>query len=144
MTLLSINPANDQTIAEYQTHSAEKTDQLIKQARSAFESWRFTPLERRAKVLHRAADILRDNRESYALLMTREMGKPVSQSLAEIDKCAGACQFYADKSIEFLAPDTVKTEAPESFVCYEPWVLFWRSCHGISHSGRCSDLPLPD
>ena len=120
MTLQSINPANEQMIAEYQTHTPEKVDQLITEARSAFESWRFTPLPDRARVLHKAADILKSNRDSYALLMTREMGKPVSQSLAEIDKCASACLFYADKSSEFLAPDMVMTEASESFVCYEP------------------------
>jgi len=120
MTLLSINPANDQTIAEYKTHTTEKTDQLIKEARSAFESWRFSPLPDRARVLRNAAEVLKSNRESYALLMTREMGKPVSQSLAEIDKCSSACLFYADKSSEFLAPDMVMTEASESFVCYEP------------------------
>jgi succinate-semialdehyde dehydrogenase/glutarate-semialdehyde dehydrogenase len=120
MTLLSINPANDQTIAEYEPHSRGKTDQLIAGARTAFESWRHTPLKDRAAVLRNAADVLRANRQSYALLMTREMGKPVSQSLAEIDKCAGACLYYADKSVEFLAPDMVMTEAAESFVCYEP------------------------
>lgn len=120
MTLLSINPTNGQTIAEYQTHSKEKVDQLVANARSAFQDWRFSPLGERASILNKAADVLESNRESYALLMTREMGKPVSQSLAEIDKCAGACRFYADKSGEFLAPDMVNTEASESFVCYEP------------------------
>jgi succinate-semialdehyde dehydrogenase/glutarate-semialdehyde dehydrogenase len=120
MTLLSINPANDQTIAEYEPHTRGKTDQLIADARTAFESWRYTPLNDRAEVLRNAADVLRNNRQSYALLMTREMGKPVSQSLAEIDKCAGACLYYADKSVEFLAPDMVMTEAAQSFVCYEP------------------------
>ncbi|MBT8146740.1 MAG: NAD-dependent succinate-semialdehyde dehydrogenase [Gammaproteobacteria bacterium] len=120
MTMLSINPATGQTIAEYQTHSTEKVEQLITEARTAFESWRFKPLAERAEVVRKAAAILNKNRESYALLMTREMGKPVSQSLAEIDKCADACVFYAEKSSEFLAPDRVKTNAPESFVCYEP------------------------
>ncbi|MCB1669976.1 MAG: NAD-dependent succinate-semialdehyde dehydrogenase [Gammaproteobacteria bacterium] len=120
MTLLSINPANGHTIAEYKTHSQEKVDQLIADARTAFEDWRQVSLTDRSRVLSRAAEILKTNRESYALLMTREMGKPLSQSLGEIDKCADACRFYADKATEFLAPDMVMTEAPESFVCYEP------------------------
>lgn len=120
MTLLSINPVNEQTIAEYKTHSADRVDELITEAKAAFEEWRFTPLKERASILRNTASLLKDNRESYALLMTREMGKPISQSLAEVDKCADACLFYADKSAEFLAPDMVVTEAPESFVCYEP------------------------
>jgi len=120
MTLLSINPANGHTIAEYQSHSREKVDQLIDAAKAGFEHWRQVSLTERSKVLRRAAEVLKDNRESYALLMTREMGKPLSQSLAEVDKCAGGCLFYADKASEFLAPDMVVTEAPESFVCYEP------------------------
>ena len=98
MTLLSINPVNEQTIAEYKTHSADRVDELITEAKAAFEEWRFTPLKERASILRNTASLLKDNRESYALLMTREMGKPISQSLAEVDKCADACLFYADKS----------------------------------------------
>ncbi len=120
MTLLSINPANGHTIAEYKTHGQEKVDQLIDNAMSAFNDWRQASLTDRSRVLRTAAEILKTNRESYALLMTREMGKPITQSLAEIDKCADACRFYADKATEFLAPERVITESPESFVCYEP------------------------
>ncbi|MEZ5488932.1 MAG: NAD-dependent succinate-semialdehyde dehydrogenase [Gammaproteobacteria bacterium] len=120
MTLTSINPATGQPIAEYEPHSAEQVDQLISNADAAFRSWRQVPIKERSQVLRRAGDVLKQNRHSYAMLMTREMGKPLAQSLAEIDKCADGCLFYADKAGEFLAPDLVMTEAPESFVCYEP------------------------
>jgi len=120
MSLLSVNPANDQTIAEFEPHSLKKTDQLIANAKTAFNSWRHTAVKDRADILRKAAEILRNNRLPYALLMTREMGKPVTQSLVEIDKCASACLYYADKSAEFLAPEVVTTEASESFVCFEP------------------------
>jgi len=120
MTLISINPANDHTIAEYESHTPEKVDALIADARKAFENQRGTSLKERSRVLRNAAEILKSNRESYAMLMTREMGKPLTQSRGEIDKCADACLFYAGRAGEFLAPDMVDTEAPESFVCYEP------------------------
>ena len=123
MTFQSINPATNEVIATYQVHSEEEIKASIDKAHAAFKDWRLTTMEHRAACLKRAAEILRDNKQEYALLMTREMGKPINQALMEIEKCASACDHYANHSAEYLAQENVETNAAESFICYEPMGL---------------------
>src|SRR5689334_17177593 len=68
----------------------------------------------------RAAKILRENRKEYARLMAEEMGKPFTQGLSEVEKCAWGCEFYAQEAQRFLSPETIETDATKSFVTYEP------------------------
>lgn len=120
MSIRSVNPATDELIQSYESHSEADVEKAIKNAHSAFQSWRFIDIDERAGYLTKAAEILKSNINKYSLLMTREMGKPVTQARAEIEKCADGCQFYAQRASEFLAPEVVETDSPESFVCYEP------------------------
>lgn len=92
----------------------------IHTAQSAFEHWKITSFEERTLLLQKLKTLLEGHRMRYASLMTKEMGKPITQSLAEIDKCGWLCDYYAENAESFLQNQYIETEAEESFVTYEP------------------------
>jgi len=118
--LTSINPANNKTIKSYTEMQGEEISQIISQADEAFNSWKETSFIHRTKLMHNVASVLRNNSEEYSLLMTTEMGKPIKQSRAEVEKCAWVCDYYADNAEKFLRDEIIKTEASKSFVSYQP------------------------
>ncbi|HRP93323.1 MAG: NAD-dependent succinate-semialdehyde dehydrogenase [Ignavibacteriaceae bacterium] len=118
--LTSMNPANNKTIKSYTEMQGEEISQIISQADEAFNSWKETSFIHRTKLMHNAASVLRNNSEEYSLLMTTEMGKPIKQSRAEVEKCAWVCDYYADNAEKFLRDEIIKTEASKSFVSYQP------------------------
>ena len=120
MAIHAINPATDEVIHRYEETSADETEQAIMEANHAFEQWRRMDFSKRAAPARTAATLLRKKREEYARLMAAEMGKPIAQGRAEADKCALACEYFADNAGKFLAAETVKTEAAKSFVAFEP------------------------
>ena len=120
MPLRSINPANGAVIAEYSEHSPEEIGRRIAGGADAFPKWRRIPVAERAAMLLPLAQLLRSSRESHARLMAVEMGKPVAQGLAEIDKCADTCEYYARQAATLLAPRAVATDASESKIAFEP------------------------
>ena len=120
MTIRSINPATGQQLADYEEMTAGSVREAVGKAHSAFLAWRRTGFSSRAGLMRRAAQLLRDNSGQYADLMAREMGKPVRDGVAEIQKCALTCDFYADNAEPFLALEPVKTEARNSFVMFQP------------------------
>jgi succinate-semialdehyde dehydrogenase/glutarate-semialdehyde dehydrogenase len=81
-------------------------DEALARAAAAFEEWRDRPLRERERLLARAGDVLRENACEYAGTMTREMGKPIAQAVAEVEKCAWACDHYAEHASAYLAPET--------------------------------------
>src|SRR5438128_8612826 len=89
-------------------------------AHAAFLQWREVPFARRAQRMREAAQILRTRRAEYARTMTLEMGKPIVQGEAEVDKCAWACEYYADHAEAFLAEQPRETEASRSYVRFDP------------------------
>lgn len=120
MPLRSINPATSAVIAEYPEHGQEEIGQRIANAAATFQTWRRKPVAERAALLISLADTLRSGREQHARLMALEMGKPISQGLAEIDKCADTCDYYARNAERLLAPRGVTTEASASKITFEP------------------------
>ncbi len=120
MTILSINPATEEQLAAFEEFTPEQIEQAIAGAYEAFRAWAASPFERRSEVLSQAARYLRRNRERFARLMTLEMGKPIVESEAEVDKCAWVCDYYAENAQRFLSPEVVQTNARESYVAYEP------------------------
>jgi succinate-semialdehyde dehydrogenase / glutarate-semialdehyde dehydrogenase len=116
MTIRSINPATGQQLADYEEMTAGSVREAVGKAHRAFLAWRRTGFSSRAGLMRQAAQLLRDNSGLYADLMAREMGKPVRDGVAEIQKCALTCDFYADNAEPFLALEPVKTEARNSFV----------------------------
>ena len=92
----------------------------INTAQEAYGYWKATPLASRIEQIQELRETLRRNRLHYATLITQEMGKPIVQALAEVDKCGLLCEYYAAHASAFLQPKQVVTDAYESFVTYEP------------------------
>ena len=116
----SINPANNQLIKEYKEHSVGETARIVEKTNIAFENWRESKFTERTAKMHKVADILRQNREEYARLMTMEMGKIIRESRAEVEKCAWVCDYYADNAEKFLSDEIIETDASLSYVAFDP------------------------
>ena len=116
----SINPATGEIIREYREHSVADTEQIIRDVSSAWEQWKETPFAEKSELMRKAARILRERKETFAKLMTMEMGKLLKESEAEIEKCAWVCDFYADHAPEMLKDEMVETDASRSFVMFQP------------------------
>lgn len=120
MPFESLNPSTGERIRTYPSLDEAGMDAVLERASAAYEGWRATSFAERATRLRRAARILESERPEYGRLMTREMGKPIRSAVAEVEKCAWACRFYAEHAQHFLADETVWTEAEHSYVRYEP------------------------
>ena len=117
---VTINPANGEKVAEYERITIAEATSKIAKAHKAYQHWRVLSYGERAKYMHKVADILEANTAEYAQLATLEMGKIISQSRKEIEKCARICRYYADNAATLLANETVKTEARKSYVTFQP------------------------
>jgi len=120
MAISTLDPTTGQLIRSFVPLAAAEIDDRLTRSIAAFRAQRAVPIEVRAQCLRRAAAVLRDEQRRHAKLMTSEMGKPIAQSVAEIEKCASACDYYADKAAGFLADERVSTDAAASFIRYEP------------------------
>ena len=118
--VVTINPATVERLAEYPGFSDADVDSALARADVAQRAWAALPTGERAVVLRRVAAILRDEIDDLALLVTREMGKPLVESRAEVEKCATTCDYYADNAAAFLADEPVDTSADRSWISYEP------------------------
>ena len=118
--LKSINPATGDCVREYPEMLFDEASGAIQAADRAFGVWRRTEFSVRAACLKNAAGLLRRNQAEYARLMAIEMGKPVAQGRAEVEKCAWVCDFYAEHGASFLAPELVPTDAAKSYVAFQP------------------------
>ena len=119
-TIESVEPATETVRARFDSHSAAAVADAIAQADAAFQTWRTVPIADRAVPMHALARLLRDRKDRYARTITTEMGKPITEALAEIEKCAFTCDFYADHAAAFLADEPVVANARESLVAFEP------------------------
>ncbi|MDX9893007.1 MAG: NAD-dependent succinate-semialdehyde dehydrogenase [Patescibacteria group bacterium] len=120
MALKSINPTTGEIIAEIPELTDEQIIVKITAAQTAFLSWRQTSFSQRTKRLNALAGILRNQSEAIAATMAEEMGKPIKEGMAEIEKCAWTCEYYAVNAQNFLIPEKVETDASQSFISYEP------------------------
>jgi succinate-semialdehyde dehydrogenase/glutarate-semialdehyde dehydrogenase len=120
MPLQSINPANGEIVATYKEMSAREVQSVVVDAHEAYLGWRNTSFHERAALMGKASALLRGNSPEYARLMAEEMGKPIHDGIAEVEKCAAGCDYYAENAEGFLAPETVRTEARNSFIAFRP------------------------
>jgi acyl-CoA reductase-like NAD-dependent aldehyde dehydrogenase len=118
--LYSINPATEETLGSFQVHTEKEVHSLLESAGKAFSAWRNETFPRRADFMKRAADYLRRNKNRLAGIMTAEMGKPIVESEAEVEKCAWNCQFYAENAEAFLKNEPRLSNAVESYIQYPP------------------------
>jgi succinate-semialdehyde dehydrogenase / glutarate-semialdehyde dehydrogenase len=120
MALKTINPATEEVIAEFDELSDEEVEAKISKAENCFQEWRHLSFEERGSYFLKAAELLKSKSREYGELMTLEMGKPVKQAVAEAEKCAWVCEYYAEKAEEILAKEVVETDAGESYIQYDP------------------------
>jgi len=120
MAFVSMNPATGEILEHIDEHSSSDIQRLLHRAAATFRQWRGVSFERRAALMRNAADVLETQRERYARSITLEMGKPIVQSRAEIDKCATVCRHYAQYAEEMLAEEAVASDATRSYVRFDP------------------------
>lgn len=119
-SVVTVDPTTGAELARYPAHTAEQIDDLLDRAGTAFIGWRHLALKQRAEVLERTAELLRLRREDYAALITAEMGKPLAEARAEVDKCALNCSYVAEQAQGWLADEPVEAAPTASWVRFEP------------------------
>ena len=120
MAIESVNPATGEILETFRESTREDVDRMLAAAHAAFLEWRDTRFAARAKNMRQAATMLRTRKPDYARLMTLEMGKPIVQAEAEVEKCAWACEYYADHAEALLAEQPRQTDASRSYVRFDP------------------------
>lgn len=120
MTIESINPATGKTIKSYTLHSQQEVSEKVNAVHKAWLSWKETSFEQRSALLNRMAEVLLHRKGELAKLMALEMGKPITQGVAEVEKCASVCKYYAEYANDQLADMIIETEASKSFVAFNP------------------------
>ncbi|GAB1348569.1 NAD-dependent succinate-semialdehyde dehydrogenase [Ignavibacteriales bacterium] len=116
----SVNPHNGEVIAEYTGMDLHEVMSVINDVDDAFHQFKKTDFEFRKNLLKRVSDILRMQKSEYARLMALEMGKPILQGMAEAEKCAWVCDYYAENAESFLKDEIIATDAQKSYVTYQP------------------------
>ncbi len=119
-TIETRNPATGGLLQSYAIHSAEEVDARLAVAHAAFTHWRETSLAERAFAIRGLASIMRNEKSRLASLMTAEMGKPIVEAEAEVEKCAWCCEYYAENTMRHLADDSIATNAARSYVAFRP------------------------
>jgi len=114
------NPATGQELQRYPAHDTAGVELALAEVHAASVVWAATPLDERLTLLRRAGKLLGERREQYATLITSEMGKPLTEALAEVDKCAWNCEVVADLAPGWLADHEVASAASRSWLSYEP------------------------
>jgi succinate-semialdehyde dehydrogenase/glutarate-semialdehyde dehydrogenase len=120
MPIATINPATGETIKEFAAHTEREIEEKIARAAEAFRAHRRTSFGERAGKMLCAAEILEAEKDSFARMMTTEMGKPVRSARDEAAKCAWVCRYYAENAEAFLSDEEIATTATRSFVRYQP------------------------
>ncbi|MFE6529267.1 MULTISPECIES: NAD-dependent succinate-semialdehyde dehydrogenase [Streptomyces] len=118
--IVSTDPATGTELARYAPQSAEEVDGILDAVAAAQAAWRRRDITDRTPLLREMARVLRNGKDHYAALITAEMGKPVTEARAEIEKCATTCEYYAEHASEQLADRPVASDATESAVVYDP------------------------
>jgi len=120
MPFISLNPTTNQVIQIHTSWDAHRLEQALEKAHSAQQTWAQTTFPQRAEVLRNVAIHLHARRDQYATLITKEMGKPLREARAEVEKCAGGCDYYAQHAGDFLRAEPVESDAGKSYVAYYP------------------------
>jgi succinate-semialdehyde dehydrogenase / glutarate-semialdehyde dehydrogenase len=118
--IASVNPALSQTVKTFEAIDAAELERKLALATATYERYRTTSFDQRGEWLRRSADIVETDKRRYAELAVIEMGKPIRQAIAEVEKCASACRYYAERGAAMLAEEIVETDAAQSFVRYDP------------------------
>jgi succinate-semialdehyde dehydrogenase / glutarate-semialdehyde dehydrogenase len=118
--LKSINPFDQSVVAEFEVHDTGTIEKKVAAARKTFTAWKKQDFSHRAALMKRAGEQLRQHKTEYARIISMEMGKIVAESVAEVEKCANGCDFFADHAAAFLKDQTISTEASKSLIAFQP------------------------
>ncbi len=116
----SINPANDILIQEYPEISSEEAHHIIDKVELEWQNWRNSSFKYRSNLMMALALELKTNKAHYAKIITDEMGKPINESLGEVEKSAWVCEYYAEQAEKMLTDEVINSDASQSFVSFEP------------------------
>ncbi len=120
MPIATINPVTGQTLRSFTPLSEAELDAKLQRAADTFRRYRKTPIDDRARMMSRAAEILESEKEKFGKIMVTEMGKPIKAAVEEAAKSAWGCRYYAENAVRFLADEPVETSASRSFISYQP------------------------
>ena len=120
MPLISINPTTGEVIREFAELTSTEVQAKLTTADAAYQQWRTKSFAERAEFMKKIAVVLRDNAAKYGTIATAEMGKPITEAKAEVEKCATVCEYYAVNAEKFLTPEAAPSDASESFVRFDP------------------------
>ena len=120
MAISSINPATQETLKTFQALTKDQLNEKLNRAHEVFRRRRLSTFDERAAMMQQAAEILESQNETFARLMTLEMGKPINAAVQEAEKCAWVCRYYAENAERHLADEVVETNATKSFVHFQP------------------------
>lgn len=120
MSIQTINPTTGEVLEEYQETEWSDVESIIQKSNQEFQKYRKSEFSFRSQIFHNVAKILEQKKEDLAKLMALEMGKPLTQGRAEVEKCAWVCNYYADHAEGLLQHNYIDTDAKKSFVAFEP------------------------
>jgi succinate-semialdehyde dehydrogenase/glutarate-semialdehyde dehydrogenase len=120
MAIASINPSTGETLKTFEALTAAQIEDKLQLAADTFRTYRHTPMAERARMMQRAADIIETDKQALGKMMTVEMGKPIKAAIAEAEKCAWVCRYYAENAPQHLADQIVETNAQKSYVHFQP------------------------
>lgn len=120
MSIVSRNPVDGEFIASFDELTPDELENKLARAQNSFESWRYSNFDDRSQLVKSLAAVLRDEARAFGELATLEMGKPITQAMAEVEKCAWVCEHYAEHAAKYLDKEKIETDATESFVRFDP------------------------
>jgi succinate-semialdehyde dehydrogenase/glutarate-semialdehyde dehydrogenase len=120
MAIASVNPATGEKLKEFPRFDDAELERRLSGAEEAFRTYRRTTFAERSELLHAASELLFQEKQEFAEIITLEMGKLFRDAVAEIEKCARGCRFYAENGARFLEVEPAQTDAAESYVEYQP------------------------
>src|SRR5215217_1091101 len=120
MAITSIDPSTGETLKNFEALTTAQIEERLQLAADTFRTYRHTPMNERSAWMRRAAEILENDKQALGKMMTSEMGKPIKAAIAEAEKCAWVCRYYAENAQHHLADQVVETTAQKSYVRFQP------------------------
>ena len=118
--IVTIDPSTEEQIERFEPFSPQRIEEALQRASTAFRAWRATSFSERSSAMRKVGMLLRERKNDYASLATREMGKPIAEAEAEVEKCATACDYFASEAERLLADSPHPSSATESYVAFRP------------------------
>lgn len=120
MAIETINPSTGKLVEKFTPHSDDQVQKIINEVYDEFLEWEKTSFKERKELMLKVSKLLVDEKLKYGKILTLEMGKPIKQAIAEVEKCAWVCEYYANETEDILSKEVIQTDATESYVQFDP------------------------